>query len=385
MKVIPYSLITIGILCIIKGMLSVVAGNFQIDEIKVLIIGSISVIISLFLLFKQRNENQYISLLKINDYKISGITEYFENLTEKKKKSIGAILYKELLLHYIEDFILSDSEKDELKYLQNYFNVSDEIIKKIKKSISKKSIEKFSELIYSDKIITPEEERQIFNLGSELEISYDYIKNINKNNALKILRQEIKELTIDHRLTKEDELQLALTLEKLGFSKEELKSSLSESDKRNLAYYKLLAEIEDGNLPVISTNIPLQKNEICHISTDANRLETKIVTVGHSGGSRGVSIRIAKGLTYRVGSYKGGPIKEEVTFKFPGKLIVTSKRIIFIAAQKGFSIPLSKVTNLEPYDDGIGIQKDSTHYLLSIDEKITELLCLIITTAINKL
>ncbi|GFN23678.1 hypothetical protein [Thermanaeromonas sp. C210] len=82
---------------------------------------------------------------------------------------------------------------------------------------------------------------------------------------------------------------------------------------------------------------------------------------GYVGGSHGVSFRIAKGVYYRVGSFRGRPV--EITEKVlvdRGILAVTTKHLYFQGAKKAFRVRWDKVVSFMPYSDGIGIQRDAT-------------------------
>jgi hypothetical protein len=58
---------------------------------------------------------------------------------------------------------------------------------------------------------------------------------------------------------------------------------------------------------------------------------------------------------------------------------------VFTATEKSFSIPLSKVANLIPYKDGVGIQSGQTTQLLQFGNNCTELVGTLIQAAIQKL
>ena len=146
---------------------------------------------------------------------------------------------------------------------------------------------------------------------------------------------------------------------------------------------QLLAQIEQGQLPETKTTVPLQNDEICHVDIDASRVEVKTVTKGYSGGSRGVSIRLMKGVSIRAGNYRGHAIKDQETILHPGKLVVTNKKVVFAAFNKGTSIPLKSITNVEIYSNGIGIQKGETNYIFDI-KKESEIVGSIILAAIKK-
>lgn len=83
---------------------------------------------------------------------------------------------------------------------------------------------------------------------------------------------------------------------------------------------------------------------------------TKRTTVG---ASRGISIRIAKGIYYRVGAFKGEPlITSELQPKYGGSLVLTNKNVYFYSTSKSMKFPYNKVIAFVPFEDGIGIQPD---------------------------
>jgi hypothetical protein len=62
----------------------------------------------------------------------------------------------------------------------------------------------------------------------------------------------------------------------------------------------------EGSSPVV-----LKKGEVVHFADYSILKELKSVSLGYSGGSNGVSFRIAKGIRYRVGAHRGHIIKED--------------------------------------------------------------------------
>ena len=83
---------------------------------------------------------------------------------------------------------------------------------------------------------------------------------------------------------------------------------------------------------------------------------TKRATVG---ASRGISIRIARGVYYRVGAFKGEPlITSGLQPKYGGSLILTNMNVYFYSTSKSIKFPYNKVLAFVPFEDGIGIQPD---------------------------
>lgn len=130
----------------------------------------------------------------------------------------------------------------------------------------------------------------------------------------------------------------------------------------------ILREILDGQIPETKLNIQgnlpflLQKNEnIIWIFQDVDFYEQRTRTV-YQGKTQGVSVRIAKGLYYRTGSFKGNPVKiEEMKYISSGLVALTNKQIYFASSAKNFKVPYNKIVTIDPYEDGVGLQKDGAN------------------------
>jgi len=78
------------------------------------------------------------------------------------------------------------------------------------------------------------------------------------------------------------------------------------------------------------------------------------------GGSSGVSIRVAKGVYFRTGGFKGHPVETtERVHMGTGIMAVTNKHIYFTSPQKTFRVRLDKIVSFMPFSDGVGIQRDA--------------------------
>lgn len=81
----------------------------------------------------------------------------------------------------------------------------------------------------------------------------------------------------------------------------------------------------------------------------------------YQGGSRGYSMRVFKGVYYRVGASNGHSVSYQYKDDMgKGFLILTDKNIIFSGA-KSVKIPLKKILSITPYSDGIEIVKDGAN------------------------
>jgi hypothetical protein len=88
-----------------------------------------------------------------------------------------------------------------------------------------------------------------------------------------------------------------------------------------------------------------------------NSARLKMKTAAHfEGGSQGVSIRTVKGLSYRVGSFKGRRVETTSLANCgAGSLVVTNKRIQFLSPAGNKSVDISAIDVVDRYSDGIGI------------------------------
>lgn len=111
----------------------------------------------------------------------------------------------------------------------------------------------------------------------------------------------------------------------------------------------------DGNLP-----INLQKGEqVVWAFSGSKYLEDK-TRRQFVGGSQGASIRVMKGVYYRVGAFKGHAVEHtERVHIDTGWVVVTNKNIYFAGPRKSLRLPYPKIVSFEPFSDGIGVMRDT--------------------------
>lgn len=110
-----------------------------------------------------------------------------------------------------------------------------------------------------------------------------------------------------------------------------------------------------GDLP-----LNLQKSErVIWVFPNTEYLEDK-TRRRYVGRSEGASIRIMKGVYYRVGAFKGHPVDyTERVSHGRGLLALTTKHLYYHGASKSFRIPYSKIVSFEPFANGVGVMRDA--------------------------
>lgn len=110
-----------------------------------------------------------------------------------------------------------------------------------------------------------------------------------------------------------------------------------------------------GDIPVI-----LQKKEVVLWIFNHTELYEERTRRHYTGSSAGVSIRVARGVYVRSGSFKGYPVETtEAVYLGSGALLVTNENLFWVPpASKVIKIPVKKIIAITPASDGIIIQKD---------------------------
>lgn len=232
--------------------------------------------------------------------------------------------------------------------------------KEEKLNIYIKKIYEFGEDMY----LTKEEEKALLELKASLGLSDEDMKKAEK--VLNELRKFTKEANIlyyknkllefskDEELTKCEELKLKEIAKELNLTEMDISFTMPY-------YYhiKFITEIRKGILPQLTTDIILKRGEVCHYEVICGLIEERTKT-RYEGKSNGISIRLTKGVYYRIGKNKGEKIIDTYsTVTDKGYLYITNKRVIFVGGKKNVTYPINKIVNFTCYKNGIQFQKEN--------------------------
>lgn len=131
---------------------------------------------------------------------------------------------------------------------------------------------------------------------------------------------------------------------------------------------KVLQELLNGQVPspriTISGSFPfmLNKNEhMLWLFRDVT-LQMQKVRRETVGRTRGVNVRVCKGVYYRTGGFRGRPVETTYMQRIgTGSVCLTDKNLYFHCPEKTLKIPFSKILSLDPYSNGLGVQKDGAN------------------------
>jgi len=202
--------------------------------------------------------------------------------------------------------------------------------------------------------------QQLSNIESQQNIQLSERKDI-----LACGWQKSVDLFLDENIIEEsDEKKLTRFKDKYTLTYEDLDT--------NGAYTKLVKSLVVRDLAngIVSSRVRitdqmpvnLQKDEIVlWVFRNAEYYEDK-TRREWVGRSQGISMRVTKGVYYRVGAFRGTPIERtERVHIDTGIVFVTNKNIYFIGANKSTRIPYKKIVSFQSFSDGVGIIRDAVN------------------------
>lgn len=133
--------------------------------------------------------------------------------------------------------------------------------------------------------------------------------------------------------------------------------------------------LQDKNVVLSVSKIVLKRNEKCMFFDHAVRVDVKLRTVGNQRQRDGFSVRILRGLNYRIGNGRTMTVRDNVPEYQEGKLYITNQRIIFSSSAKSFAKRLDTLISYDIKDDYLLLQFERGNYciylpLITCAEKI---------------
>lgn len=157
----------------------------------------------------------------------------------------------------------------------------------------------------------------------------------------------------DEVVTQEEEDTFYEVCDAVGMGGED--SANDWSSDRDLFFRMVIAKANDGRLDTVSEpHVMTKKNEVVHLEMLAGLMK-EVTLREFRGGSSGFSFRIAKGVRYRTGAFRGHSVivGTQLQVADSGPLAVTSTRVVFLGGRKTVEIPYSKLLGVEVFTDGI--------------------------------
>ena len=178
---------------------------------------------------------------------------------------------------------------------------------------------------------------------------------------LLVLKTKLTIFLSDGIIDREEEEKLNMFIDYSTLSESKLLYDSEEYHKFTQSL--ILRDLQEGkevekrflvhNLPVLLG----KKEQVLWVFKDVKGYEEKTGRK-YVGGSNGVSMRVCKGVYYRVGASKGHSVEYQYQNDLGrGAFIITNKNF-YVIGSKQVKLGIQKILSFEPYSDGIVLVKD---------------------------
>jgi hypothetical protein len=264
-------------------------------------------------------------------------------------------LYERYLKKCLEDEVLTENEIQELNHLREILILKDQDVIGIHEKLGEDIYRKKYDDAISAGSLNKSKEEFLQKIQENLCLPDSIVNKISEESRNQFISLQLGQIIEDGKVSPDEWEELNAIAKNLN-----IEVNLDDASKAQLEKMKLYWLIENGDLPEQQVDINLQKTEQCYYSTTIDWLETRTVTQRVNYGGPTFRIKIMKGVYYRAGSVKVQRItSDQLQVIDNGTLYVTNKRLIFIGGRKNSNIQLGKVLSVNPYSDGVGIEKDS--------------------------
>lgn len=264
-------------------------------------------------------------------------------------------LYKTYLRYCFDDNHLDEHEIIRLKHLKRLLGLSDKAVEIANHQVCYEVYERELEVALEDHRLDEKEIQFLHHLQNKLKLPQELADTIYQNKAQGIIINFIKGAIADERLSPDEETELQALIDNLG-----VQPQIDESTQADLAKYRLLWQMENGEIHAIHVPLKLKPDESCYFLADATwyldkgSLRKREESIFH------LKTKLIKGNYWKVEEGEALNLSAP-TWKLvsEGKVYITNERIIFRSRKSEEGIRLTDIINYYNYSNGIYLCKDN--------------------------
>ncbi len=265
------------------------------------------------------------------------------------RRSFGKELkkfYRKFLEKCLADKVLSPDDWKSLQQLKSLFGFSNATIEQIHNQVVMRHYSKTVEQVLSDKKLSPRERSFLKSMQQNLKLLPAVAERIYRDRAAELVQRTLVSALSDARLSPAEEEELDQIAHHLG-----VRLDYDEKTKSILDRYRLFWLIEHGDVPVIESPLPLPRGEKCFFTADANWCELHAVT------------RSARYGRTRPATDEGDQVQRHMFHELSkldsGRILLTNRRILFSGEKRRRIIPLARIKDFVPMENGVQIHRKS--------------------------
>jgi hypothetical protein len=267
-------------------------------------------------------------------------------------RSILVQMWRRVLEAFLSDDAFSDREIAYLDALREAFGLTDAEVETAERDVVHPRYAVALKEALADARLRDDERTNLAKLAKQLRLPESVQADLYVRSSRALISGLLDRSVADRRLSPEELHELTAVAQHLGVTPD-----FDAATEAMLDRYALFWRIENGDLPtVVAENVPLETDETCHSITPAERYERR----GEAGTPEGegiVSVRIARGVYYRVGTVSDAAINRLPLQRVDGgRLMVTNQRVVFDGMQQRVAWPLRDIASYQVYSDGIVLE-----------------------------
>jgi len=311
-------------------------------------------------------------LLEVKAEDIQAILKPYQlNLHTNFKDGSLRKLYQAYLRYCFEDNHLDKEEITRLKHLKRLLGLGEQDVELVHHRVCQEVYERELEAALEDHRLDQKELKFLESLRNKLQLPPAVAARLHQHKAQTIIFQFIKGAIADERLSPDEEAELQTLAEHL-----QVKPRLDKSTQRQLATYRLLWQVENGDLPTMHVPMELGKEEVCHYLTNATWRDDPASPRQRPEGKT-LSSKLNEGTYWKIA--EGSAISTNIPTDTPtGKLYLTNRRLFFRADKQEKAIQLDSILDFQPYADGIVIFKNKGQNVLLVLKEDTEVFSILL-------
>ncbi len=259
-------------------------------------------------------------------------------------------LYKKYLRYCFEDNHLDEQEIVRLRHMKRILGLSDKAVEIANHQICYEVYERELETALEDYQLDKKEAQFLKHLQTKLHLPQDIADTLYQSKAQSIIINFIKGAIADERLSPDEEAELQSLADNLDVA-----PRLDDATQADLAKFRLLWQMENGELPAIHIPVKLKTDEACYFLADA----TWYIDKGKQPKSTKFHLRtkLIKGTYWKAQEEPINLTDRRWKQKATGKIYITNQRIIFRSNNTEDSLELSNVIDYTSYQEGIYIAR----------------------------
>ena len=275
---------------------------------------------------------------------------------------------------FLSDSEISTSEVEELEHMAGLLCITNDEKEKIYTSSGLKVYDELYAKFIADELLSDDERAILLKIQEAFALKNESISALIEKRIMDFANGLIKEIIEDKRVAPGELEEFFSKCSRLGVN-----YTFQKESQEILDGYRENWKLENEQLVPIDVAINLKKGEVCYYKKNVTWHELRTVTHGFSYGGPALNFKIVKGISFRAGRMAVKRITtDEMKELDMGVLYVTNQRLIFDGLVKNNTWTYKSILAIEPYEDGIRVEKEKgkspVFQMLVPEEKLTIIL-----------